>query len=207
MMMLRYTKFRFSAIAALCLFAGGCMQSDYTRLVKEELAKGIRQDSVLLGMKLGDTRHEFYGKCFDLNKQEIITDGGNGFVQYVFRDSSGHKDPELMKLRFHANFDNKDRLAEMLMEFSYMSWAPAVPRYHADSLKASTMKLLMQWYGGNQFITAKVDDIELPVKLDGNRRILVYPKDAVSVEVKIQDILHPIFQHSITRDEDQKKGK
>jgi hypothetical protein len=59
------------------------------------------------------------------------------------------------------------------------------------------MKLLMKWYKGNEFITAKVGEEEVPVKLDGNRRILVIIRNEQHVLVKVQDILHPSFKHKL----------
>jgi hypothetical protein len=201
--MLKSIKYSIS-ILILGILSSGC-QSDYTKLVKEELAKGVRYDSVLLGINLGDTRNDFYGRCFDLNKSHLVTDGGGGFVKYMLIDSIFHKDPVGIEVLFHANFDNKDKLAEMLLELTYAGWSPANPAYSADSLKVNTMKLLKHWYGGNDFIIAKVNDKDMTVKLDGNRRILIYKKDEQNVEVKIQDILHPIFRHSISSDSEKEK--
>jgi hypothetical protein len=177
----------------------GCFQSDYTKLVKSELAKGIRKDSVLLGIKLGDTRNEFYGKCFDLNKQRLVTEGPNGAtVQYLFRDSLVHDSTTSLRLLFIPAFDQNDVINEMNLEFSYPAWAPWNEQYHADKLKEKVLKILMIWYKGNEFVIAKINDTDVPVKVDGNRRMLVYIKDAQNVVVKVQDILHPEFMHSIS---------
>ncbi|MEO6108287.1 MAG: hypothetical protein ABIP52_17545 [Cyclobacteriaceae bacterium] len=175
----------------------GCFQSDYTKLVKSELAKGIRQDSLLFGIRFGDTRNDFYGKCFDLNKQKIVAQGpGNSSVQYLFKDSSIHNKPTQIRLLFYPSFDKNDVIAQMNFEFSYPGWAPWNKEFQADSLKVKAMELLMLWYKGNEFVTADVNNTKMPVKLDGNRRLLVYIKDAQSVVVKAQDILHPNFKHS-----------
>lgn len=179
--------------AVLC----GCFQSDYTKLVKSELAKGIRQDSLLFGIKFGDTQNDFFGKCFDLNKQRLVTQGpANSSVQFVFTDSLFHDQPTDIRLLFFPNYDKDQVIAEMNMEFSYLAWAPWNKSFQSDSLEIKTKKLLMHWYKGNEFVTAKVNNTEIPVKVDANRRILVYIQDAQSVGVKIQDLLHPKFKHS-----------
>ncbi|MEO5600746.1 MAG: hypothetical protein ABIR06_07455 [Cyclobacteriaceae bacterium] len=165
--------------------------------MKSELAKGIRQDSLLFGIRFGDTRNDFYGKCFDLNKQKIVAQGpGNSSVQYLFKDSSIHNKPTQIRLLFYPSFDKNDVIAQMNFEFSYPGWAPWNKEFQADSLKVKAMELLMLWYKGNEFVTADVNNTKMPVKLDGNRRLLVYIKDAQSVVVKAQDILHPNFKHS-----------
>lgn len=184
-------------ILVLWVFLSSCFQSDYTKLVKSELAKGTRQDSLLFGIKFGDTRNDFYGKCFDLNKQRLVTQGpANTSVQYLFKDSLFHDEPTEIRLLFFPDYDDKQVIAEMDMEFSYLAWAPWNEKYQSDSLEVKIKKLLMHWYGGNEFVSAHVNDAEIPVKVDGNRRILVYIKDAQSVGAKIQDILHPRFRHS-----------
>jgi hypothetical protein len=59
----------------------------------------------------------------------------------------------------------------------------------------------MEWYKGNEFVIAHVQDTEQFVKLDGNRRVVIYKLDPERVVVKVQDILHPMFRHSITTGE------
>lgn len=200
----RFLKYA-SNFFALGIVWSGCFQSDYTKLVKAELAKGIRMDSVVFGINLGDTRDEFYGKCFDLNKQQLVTAGPNGAtVQYLFTDSLFHAEPTDMRLLFIPAFDKDDVLIEMNLEFSYMAWAPWNRQYQSDTLKEKVLELLMQWYKGNEFIIAKINENEVPVKLDGNRRMLVYIKDEKNVVVKVHDILHPKYSHFISSDEEKK---
>jgi hypothetical protein len=189
----------------LGVFFSGCIQSDYTKLVKSELAKGIRQDSLLLGINFGDTRNDFYVKCLYLNKQQLVREGpGNSSVQYLFNDSLVHTKPAEIKLLFMPTFDKNETIAEMNMEFSYLAWAPWNREYQSDSLKVKVMELLMHWYKGNDFVTATIKESEVPAKVDGNRRILVFIHDQQRVVVKVQDILNPMFRHSITTDQEKK---
>ncbi len=192
----RSTKYLISFFVLLApLF--GC-ESQYTKLVKSELAKGIRQDSVLLGIHLGDTRNDFYGLCYDLNKKQIVTEGANYSVQYIFTDSSVHKTPTPIKLLFVPAFDDNDKLTNLDLKFSYVSWAPWNAHLQADTLAVKVQALLERWYGGNKFIIADAGENGLPVKLDGNRRIIIYKDPPQSIVVKVQDILHPKFQHSVS---------
>jgi hypothetical protein len=205
MMIWRFIKYPASLFLIAILFSG-CFQSDYTKLVKSELAKGIRKDSILLGINFGDTRQDFFGRCFDLNSQHLVTQGPSGLkVQYLFSDSLISKQPNNVRLLFSPFFDTKEKIAEMDLEFAYLGWAPWNRHLQSDSLKVKVMKLLMNWYRGNEFITAKVDGGEIPVKLDGNRRILIHIKDTESVTVRVQDILHPKFKHSGTVSEVKEK--
>lgn len=179
-----------------------CGQSDYTRLVKSELEKGVRQDSILLGIRFGDTQQDFFGKCFDLNQQHLVTQGPVGLsVRYDFLDSLVHKKPTDVVLLFSPTFDSTTRISEIKMELSYKGWAPWNRPLQSDSLKEKVQALLMKWYGGNDFVLAQVGPDKLPVKVDGNRRLLLRIKDAQSVEVFAQDLLHPAFMHSVTAKE------
>ncbi len=192
-----------SLVVLAAFFLLGCVQSDYTKLVKAELAKGIRNDSILLGIKLGDTRQDFFGRCFDLNKQRLVTQGPSGLkVQYLLSDSLVSTTPNKMRLLFSPFFDTEEKIAEMDMEFSYLGWAPWNKHLQADSLKGKVMDLILLWYKGNDFIQATVGEEEIPVKLDGNRRILVVIKDTQTVVVRVQDILHPKFVHTGYDDKD-----
>lgn len=198
MMNSRYIKLSIKILFATVTLSA--CQSDYTKLVKEELGKGVRQDSILFGINFGDTRQDFYGRCFDLNKQQLVMQGpNNNSVQYIFTDSLVHKKPQKIRMLFFPNFDDKDRIAEMQMEFNYDGSAMYDSAMGADTLKSHLKELLVAWYKGNEFVNAHLDDGDLPVKVDGNRRILLYTIDNNSVMVRVQDLLHPAFQHSITK--------
>ncbi|MBX2898841.1 MAG: hypothetical protein KF775_04300 [Cyclobacteriaceae bacterium] len=184
----------------LILIWGACTQSEYTKLVKSELSRGIKVDSVLFGINLGDSRDEFYGKCFDLNKQHLITQGPKGAtVQYLFSDSLVHENPTPMRLLFIPAFDDHDRIKELNLEFSYIAWSPWNKEYQSLALIQKVQDLLMVWYKGNPFIFVKINEQDLPVKLDGNRRLIVYIKDEQNVVVKVQDILNEAYKHSISK--------
>jgi len=195
MMIWKYIKYTISFI--ILGWIGISCQSDYTKLVKTELAKGIRQDSVFLGIKLGDTRNEFYGKCFDLNKQHLISQGEGGSVQYLFTDSLFHSEPTVIKVLFVPAFDEKEVITNMDLKFSYNAWSPLNQGSQIDTLRAKVSDILMNWYGGNEFIMFDFDERKLPVKVDGNRRILVTTFDSQNIVVRVQDLLHPKFKHSI----------
>jgi hypothetical protein len=202
-MTLKFIKYPIS-LFLLSSILWGC-QSDYTKMVKSELAKGVRQDSILFGIEFGQTRQDFFGKCFDLNKQHLVTEGAGHGAQYDFSDSLVHPKPINMRLLFYPTFDSQEKIMEMNLEFSYATWSPVVKELQADSLKVRVMELLRKWYGGNNFVVANLKDGEVPVKLDGNRRITVKIKDIRTVDVKVQDLLHPRFKHPSISVENFKK--
>lgn len=167
-------------------------------MVKAELAKGVRKDSVLLGLHFGEDRFDFYSRCTELNEQRLISEGEGGvFVKYIFSDSITHHPPVDIKLLFYPRFDSLDRIYEVYMKFSYNLWSPWDRKTQSDSLENHIKRLFVKWYGGNQFVTAHVNDsTSFPVKVDGNRRVILEVNDAESVVAEVQDILHPTFRHS-----------
>jgi hypothetical protein len=200
----RFIKYQGSVLVFAVIFVS-CFQSDYTKLVKSELARGIRNDSILLGIKFGDSRDDFFGRCFDLNREHLVTQGPSGLsVQYLFTDSLFHYRPTQIRLLFSPSFDVKNRISDMEMKFNYVGWAPWNKHLQSDSLEVKMKEILMNWYSGNNFITAKAGDKIWPVKLDANRRILISKEDSQTILVSVQDILHPKFQHSITKGREDK---
>lgn len=191
MMTLKFIKYPISLFVSVSLL-NSCVQSDYTKLVKSELAKGIRKDSILLGIAFGDTQEKFRNKCFELNRKHLATEGPGFWVQYFFTDSSFHRVPTKISLLFNPLFDRKDVLSGIDLKFGYVGWAPWNRNLQSDSLKIKVKELLTHWYKGNKFVTARVSGNEIPVKVDGNRRILIYEDAPQYVIVKIQDILNPI---------------
>jgi hypothetical protein len=182
------------------LFAAGCFESDYTKLVRQELGRNIRMDSVVLGINLGDTREEFYGKCFDLNKDSLVTQGPDGAtVQFFFSDSLFHDKPTPIRLLFIPRFDPADTIAEINMEYSYVGWAPWNRHLQSDTLFRKVQRMLLHRYGGNEFVFPEIAGNRTPVKVDGNRRMIVYVKDERNVVVKVQDLLNNMFKHSISK--------
>ena len=134
----------------------------------------------------------------DLNQQKLVTQGPKGItVQYSFTDSLVHSGPTPMRLLFTPFFDEQEKISNMSLEFSYSGWAPWNKHLQSDSLIGNVKKLAMAWYKGNEFIMASVGGKDVPVKLDGNRRVTAYTLDAQSVVLEVQDILHPKFSHSI----------
>src|ERR1700710_3028103 len=58
-----------------CSYFGG---SEYSRLVKKELATGKRNDSLFMGIYIGMPVKTFYDYCWKMNKQGVFTNGSSG---------------------------------------------------------------------------------------------------------------------------------
>jgi hypothetical protein len=183
----RFIKHTISGII-LFVLVDGCVQPADKKSAKAELTKGIRNDSLLLGIRFGDTQKEFREKCLALNKKHLTTEGPGYAVRYLVYDSLVHRSPTSIQLLFVPGFDEKELLTDMDLKFSYLGWAPWNRRFQSDSLENKVIDLLMHWYGGNRFVTVHTEDGPVPVKVDGNRRMLMYEDAPQNVIVRIQDM-------------------
>jgi len=176
----------FFAIAII--FAGSCSSDSdqYNAIVKKELAKGIRVDSLFLGIHFGMTSKEFYGYCWELNKKGLLTDGNNNTA--VLYKINELKYPASMNF-YPQFFDN--RIGVMGVNFQYDGWAPWNKGLFADSLLPDVLTMYKRWYpGGNDFIKiTNKEKVSVYVKVDGNRRITIGRFNDMLVKVDYTDLL------------------
>ena len=172
----------------LILLVGASMfscqvKSEYQRMKARELASGVQQDSLFLGMYLGMTRDSFFKHCWELNKQEILTHGQmNISVEYKLAELRPST-----KMNFYPNF-YQDKIYEMPVLISDSSWAPWNKSASSDSIKTEVKELMEDWYGKG-FIKVEHPTRGMAwVKVDGNRRISIYRQDDRNVRVVFTDL-------------------
>ncbi len=170
----------------------------YERKVKEELASGLRFDSLFLGIYLGMPAKEFYTHCWELNKQKLIKEGpGNASVLYYPPDFK-----EITKMTFYPKF-YEDKIYEVPIELMYEAWAPWNKQYFADKLEVEALQVLEKWYGEGFMQIEHPERGKVFVKVDGNRRISVWHTDEQKVKVLITDL---ITDKAVKAVKDNEKG-
>lgn len=182
-------------VVLMCSWMLTSCKSEYTKYVERELATGIKNDSLIFGIKMGQTRKDFFSICWQLNKDKVLSHGnGNSTVKYEevldsTQDQSFRKD-----LLFYATFDENDTIVGMDMTYYYAAWAPWNKDKFSTTLADSLQVKFMKDYGGNPFLPIPLDNEKYKafVKIDGNRQILIYPKDDKEVVVKIEDLNHKL---------------
>ncbi|MEP7108267.1 MAG: hypothetical protein ABI760_09790 [Ferruginibacter sp.] len=160
---------------------------EYSKLVRKELAKGTKVDSIFLGISFGMTSKTFFGYCWELNKKGIISDGANN-TMIVYKIDTALKYPASMN--FYPDF-YENRICNMRVTFQYNAWAPWNKAQFSDTLLPDVLELYKKWYQvGNEFIkiTDKVKGT-IYVKVDGNRRITVGKYDDMIVKADYTDLL------------------
>lgn len=166
----------------IALTVASCNQkSKYQVEVEKELSKGVRQDSLFLGYKLGMSKEDFFQHSWDLNQNHVVK--GNAQVIYEFDDLGS-----TVQMVFYPDF-YAGKIHRMPVEVSYESWAPWNPELSADSLLVDLLEFYRDKYGEGFFKTKLPDfDESAWVKVDGNRRIAVFPENNRKVRVEFLDL-------------------
>lgn len=156
------------AMSMLLLAVLGCSnENKLEKVIRKELASGVRDDTLFLGLEFGINQQEFYDHCWALNKQGLVREGAeNMSVRYMFKDS----------LENPISFDfYTDRLADESIHryyasFYYYAWV--LNRHlQSDRLFPMLVPILMDWYGGNEPFYQIIDGKKHMYKIDGNRMI------------------------------------
>lgn len=170
-------------IGLLLIGLVGC-KTDYEKLVDTELRKGIRKDSLFLGISLGMSSKDFYAHCWELNKRQVIRQGTrNMSVLFTLTDLKDTAD-----MNFYPTFES-DSIYEMPVYINYRGWAPWNAQLSSDTLVVDLVKMLKRWYGGD-FIKLNFPELGIVfVKVDGNRRITVSRDIEPTVKVVFTDML------------------
>jgi hypothetical protein len=184
------TKLTFVLVYGGFTFFIGCGEQTgfkrYQTLVKRELAKNERNDSLFFDIHFGMTGKAFYMHCWEMNKKGLFTDGeGNTAVLYRIKEELKYP----ASMNFYPEFRN-DKISKMGVSFRYEGWAPWNKDMFADSLRQDILRLYTKWYPGNPFIEIKDNDRGIIyVKVDGNRRIIIGSYDDTYVKVDYTDLL------------------
>ena len=181
-------KQRLRLLIPLVLLSLSC-ESEYSKLMKAELAKDVRYDSLFFGIELGQDKKEYFEICWDWHKKGVLgSSGRSNYVQYdmVSKDTF----PKVL-MHFYPETDAYNKISEMDVLFDYSAWGPWSKTYGSEALLPVVLDTLQSWYKGNKFLNVELDNKEdVWIKVDGNRRIAVRVKDERYVQAKITDLLN-----------------
>lgn len=173
------------------------IESEYSKLLKQELKSGKSFNDLVLGLKIGQTKDDFFEICADLNKKKLITSGArNLYPEYILYPKDSVENGKKIRMSFMGIFDNDRIMKGMDIRFNYYSWIAWREEYNSDNLINEIKDTLQLWYPGNNFIEI---DLKLDsknnlayVKVDGNRQITMYKIDGRDVAVIIEDVSEKI---------------
>lgn len=163
----------------------GCTpKAKYERKLKNELAKGVRYDSLFLGLYLGMPEKDFYIHCWELNKKGIIRQGSNNTtVEYRTKDELKHTGI----MNFYPSFVDS-KIAEMPVKFTYAGWAPWNQTLSSDSLQTEVIQWIEKKYGDRFMQVDHPKRGSAYIKLDGNRRITIFRENEMNVWAVFSDM-------------------
>jgi hypothetical protein len=171
-------------VVVVMLLVGAC-KTDYEKLVEREMSAGERQDSLFLGLRLGMSSKEFYARCWEMNKTQLIR---QGYTNTSVLLRLNHELRDTADMNFYPTFEN-DSILDMQIYIGYRSWAPWNKNLVYDSLVKDVMTMMNKWYGG-EFVRIKSNDtIPIYAKVNRNRRILIGKQDEGRVRVIITDMI------------------
>lgn len=164
--------------------------SEYTAAVKSGLSSGIVNDSLFFEHRMGDTKKEFYDHCWQLNKEQKISQGsGNQYAKYIMEPRPQDDSLSQVIVLFYGIFDEQNIMNGMEMKMTYYSWSPWNSKLGSTSLMDYVSRRYTDEYPGNEFMEVEVaENLTAKVKIDGNRQITMYPLDDKEIMVKIEDL-------------------
>ena len=171
-------------IAGLMIY--GCSpRSKYERRLKQELASGVRYDSLFMGLYLGMPEQDFYTHCWILNREGLIKQSSNNtMVEYEVKDELEY--PATMN--YYPEFV-QGKIFEMPVRFIYNGWTPWNKKLSSDNLELDVLRVHEEIYGEG-FIKVKHPERGMAyIRIDGNRRITIFKEDDLHVWVVFTDML------------------
>tara|TARA_B100001057_G_scaffold368392_1_gene371889 strand:- start:161 stop:571 length:411 start_codon:yes stop_codon:yes gene_type:complete len=134
------------------------------------------------------TKQQYYDRCTLLNKNKIITVGEYNFnPEQILSSPINNKK---IKMSFSPNFKEKKIIEELELRFSFLGWSHWNTDYQSGVLINQVKDSLISWLPGNDFIEVSIDGIDKKplVKVDGNRRIILYKINSKDVIAKINNL-------------------
>jgi len=172
-------------LSSLALMSGCTPSTRYERRLKQELAGGMRNDSMFLGIYLGMPQKDFYVHCWQLNRDGLVKQGTNNTtVEYILKTELKH--PALMD--FYPTFIN-ERISEMPVRFVYSGWAPWKAELSSDKLQQDVLNWYKKIYGRGFIEVKHPKKGTAYLKVNGNRRILIFKKDDMYVWALFTDMM------------------
>ena len=166
--------------------------SEYKALVKNELNKNQKVDSIFFNIRLGESKDTNHKKSWDLNNSRVVTQGRSYFyMKKIFSDSKIKQKENDFALEFFGKFNAKKKLKMLDVKFYHLLRTPWYEKYQAPKLLPRILSSLVVWFPGNPFLEVKTGSDSIPtmhVKIDRDRRFRVYVENLQDVAVKIDDL-------------------
>lgn len=154
-----------------------------------ELAKGVRYDSLVHGIHFGMSMEDFTRHCAQMNRNKVFMPNSQGnAVRVIFIE--GFREP--VHFEFFPDQNPTQTLVRLIGALRYESFSYYDKKYAIENLIEEAILFFENSYGGNEFIAIQHENVLLEskfVKIDGNRMITLSPTfDGQVVEVVFEDL-------------------
>ena len=167
------------------IISGCSPRAKYNRLLKHELASGVKCDSIFMGIYFGMPEKDFYVHCWNLNKKGLIRQGEtNTTVLYQMKNEL--KYPASMD--FYPKFKD-GKITEMPVKFKYIGWAPWNKELTSEKLQSEIVRYYEKIYGGSFIEVKDPKRGSVFVNIKGNRRISVFVQNDLFAWAVFSDLL------------------
>ena len=157
----------------VCCF--GCDRvGEYQALVNKELGTGVKNDTLIHGIRFGMNKREFFAHCWELNKQGVFKEGV--FNTSVFYEIV--KNEKRYNINFYPKFE-QGIITELPLEYTYAAFAPWNSEYTMDKLQSEVVDMYVEKHGEYdlQISSEKSENKIAYVWVQGNQRISIYKDD------------------------------
>ena len=186
----KYLVVLFVSALIILIVSSGCREKEtYDEILKKELSKGVRYDSLFYGLHFNMTTPRFAQHCIDMNALGVFFPN-SGQSQIIIKFQNEFEFP--VNFVFFPNLE-KDRIQKIQGSFNYYgSYASSKDR-NAKILILELVEQMTHWYGGRAFIK-QPHPLKLLgyryIKIDGNRKITLEENlDNVHVDVIFEDLM------------------
>lgn len=159
-------------LLCLVLIWGISCSKSYETVIKEELGRQVRYDSLFHDVYFEMPRKHFLEHAYEMNQCGIFFAQGSGEIKIDFQDDFKYP----VEFVFFPNFES-EVISGLSGSFYYTYWNGFNREFWAIKLQLDLLQKMEDWYGGRPFIKIPGPDLAAGhayAKIDGNRLIMLW---------------------------------
>ena len=154
-----------------------------------EMARGVRYDSLVYGIRFGMSMEDFARHCAEMNRKKLFMPNSQGNA-VLLTLNEGFEDT--VKFEFFPDRNEDRTLIRLMGTLRYEAFSYYDEKYDIGNLLEEARDFFEKGYGGNSFIAIPHENPLMKhqyIKVDGNRKITLSPRfDGQSLDVLFEDL-------------------
>ena len=140
--------FLFGLLLALISLSSCSEKVSFEQYVENELAKGVRHDSLIYGIHFGMTTEEFLLYCADMNRKKLFMPNPSGSaVRLELKEGFGAS----VQFDFFPVLQTSDSIAIVAATMGYRDFSYYNKSLSMENLTLEAKNFFENGYGGNKF--------------------------------------------------------